>query len=61
MKQAAQSQVLQMQAEGSFDFSLNSMDMFRFQEKDFREEQKKAKQALLEQQAEMAKQASAQC
>lgn len=53
--------MLQLQAEGSFDFSLNSMDMFKFQEKDFKEEQKKVKQMLLDQQAELVKNSSTMC
>ena len=49
LKQAAESQVDQMQQDNAFDFNLENIDMFKFQEKDFREEKKKVQALLLEQ------------
>jgi len=51
LKEAAESQVDMMRSDTSFDFTLESIDMFRFQEKDFREEKKKVQEIMLEQEA----------
>jgi len=37
-----------MQQDNVFDFNLENIDMFKFQEKDFREEKKKVQALLLE-------------
>jgi hypothetical protein len=55
LKEEAANQVELMKADNSFDFNIESIDMFKFQEKDFREEKKKVQQLLLEHQAEQAK------
>ena len=41
-----------MQAEDNFDFKLDGVDMFQFQDKDFREEKKKIQALLLAEQEE---------
>ena len=46
-----------MNNDGNFDFNLENIDMFKFQDKDFREEKKRVQAILLEQQAEQAKNA----
>ena len=51
-KELAQQQVLKMQAEDNFDFKLDGVDMFQFQDKDFREEKKKIQALLLAEQEE---------
>ena len=38
--------------ENAFDFNLQTMDKFMFQDKDYREEKKKAEEAILELQVE---------
>ena len=59
MKQAAAKQVDAMANETSFNFNLENIDMFKFQDKDFREEKKKVQAILAEQQAEQAKKLAA--
>lgn len=44
-----------MKNDDKFDFSIESIDMFRFQEKDFREEKKRVQDMILKEQAEEAK------
>jgi len=44
-----------MQSDNSFDFNLQNVDMFQFQDKDFREEKKKVQAILALQQEEQAK------
>jgi hypothetical protein len=46
-----------MSNDATFNFNLENIDMFRFQEKDFREEKKRLQQILLEQQVEISKNA----
>jgi len=55
LKELAESQVDMMKSDNSFDFTIESIDMFRFQERDFREEKKKVQAIILEQQAEQQK------
>jgi len=52
LKEAAESQVDMMRSDDNFDFTVEHIDMFRFQERDFREEKKKVQAIILEQQAE---------
>lgn len=52
LKDEANQQVEQLKSDKNFDFNIESIDMFKFQEKDFREEKKKVQALLLEQQAE---------
>ena len=47
-----------MKSDNSFDFTLETIDMFKFQDRDFREEKKKVQAILLEQQAEEQKKAA---
>lgn len=48
LKEEAEKQVHQMNNDATFDFNLENIDMFKFQDKDFREEKKRVQQILLE-------------
>ena len=58
LKEAAESQVDAMRSDENFDFTVESIDMFRFQERDFREEKKKVQAMVAERQAEEHKKAA---
>ena len=58
LKEIADSQIEAMKSDHSFDFTMESIDMFKFQEKDFREEKKKVQAILMEQQAQEQKKAA---
>ena len=48
LKEEADKQVDQMNNDDNFDFNLEKLDMFQFQDKDFREEKKRVQAILLE-------------
>ena len=50
LKQVAQENVSKIEQDTSFNFNLESIDMFMFQDKDFREEKKRVQQLLKEKQ-----------
>ena len=55
LKAQASKQIERIQDDEAFDFNLDSIDMFMFQDKDFREEKKKVQAILMEQNAQKMK------
>jgi len=56
LKQAAQSQAEMFKQQNAFDFSLEAIDTFKFQDKDFREEKKKVQELIMQQAAQQQNQ-----
>ena len=48
MKDAAQLQAEMYKEQNAFDFSLEAIDTFKFQDKDFREEKKKVQDLIMQ-------------
>ena len=60
LKEAAEAQIAKFTTQNTFDLNLEQIVVFRFQEKDFREEKKRVQSILAAQQAEALRQATSE-